>query len=1029
MVPERLIVRNFMCYREQVPPLDLRGISIACLAGNNGSGKSALLDAITWALWGETRLHSDKDVVALGATEMMVELIFSVAEQRYRVIRRHGISGRGKNPTTQLDFQIEAGDGWNSLTGAAKAATQQAITTTLRMTHELFSHSAFLRQGRADAFTSSQPANRKKILGEILGLAAYESYEARAKANVARLEAEIKGAEGRLAVLASTAALRDQRATLHEQASARCDEATRQLAHLQDELNAAHAALHALESAQRQLGERRAEQARLRQDRAQSASELERARQRIAEGSALVARRAEIRAGVSELQSATARQQHLVAMHQRYDQLRIAVDAQRHEVIQEQHRHENAVARLSERLAHLRERAARAPQLARELSALQAQLEPLRGLDGQREHLRAERSELQRQRADYHQLDLRRSELRHTIEARAQLLHADRDALLQRIRQGEERLRGEAALEQAEQAASDAIARGHDNAQRQAGARAVLERLAGERGELEARQARFKHEGELMRARREALSEAPAGRVPICPHCGMPLDEANRLRLLAEYDGELARLRAGYVEVREARQRIDGATQEQHAQLAALERQAGELNDSRTELARIRQSRHELGELRARLDQHERPRLAEIDGLLARRDFEQSARSELITIEARLGERGSIVALDQALQRVDEGLERIEHALEQRNALQLALQGREAALAEIQADDLALFETERDRDALQRAWDLGEIAATPRARLLELEAQLAPLADVPAQFAAALATVQRLAHWDDEARQLAEAERSLELEQLRAQHADATLANLDAALVACDAQLEQLRQTLHTLRDAPARCDALTHEVRHAREALASLQRDVGERRAELEASKQAVTEHASVRQEQAGLAQRQQRFQTLVRAFGKKGIQAMLIERALPEIEAEANALLRMMSDNHLQVQFVTQYPGVGDRIIESLEIRISDDMGMRDYLAYSGGEAFRIDFAIRIALSKLLARRAGAHLETLFIDEGFGTQDAQGRDRLVDAITSIQQEFRRILVVTHIQELRDMFPVHIEITKTAEGSRWQIV
>ena len=94
------------------------------------------------------------------------------------------------------------------------------------------------------------------------------------------------------------------------------------------------------------------------------------------------------------------------------------------------------------------------------------------------------------------------------------------------------------------------------------------------------------------------------------------------------------------------------------------------------------------------------------------------------------------------------------------------------------------------------------------------------------------------------------------------------------------------------------------------------------------------------------------------------------------------------------------------------------------RPYEMYSGGEAFRVNFAIRVALSKMLARRAGAHLRTLFIDEGFGTQDEDGRGKLVEAITAIQEDFDLILVITHIDELRDAFPVHVIVEKTANGS-----
>jgi exonuclease SbcC len=109
---------------------------------------------------------------------------------------------------------------------------------------------------------------------------------------------------------------------------------------------------------------------------------------------------------------------------------------------------------------------------------------------------------------------------------------------------------------------------------------------------------------------------------------------------------------------------------------------------------------------------------------------------------------------------------------------------------------------------------------------------------------------------------------------------------------------------------------------------------------------------------------------------------------------------------------------------VTETLDIEIADELGTRGYEMYSGGEAFRINFAIRVALSKMLARRAGAHLRTLFIDEGFGSQDEDGRNKLVEAINIIQADFDMILVITHIEELRDSFPVHVVVEKTQEGS-----
>ncbi|MBG7617286.1 MAG: SMC family ATPase, partial [Chloroflexi bacterium] len=164
--------------------------------------------------------------------------------------------------------------------------------------------------------------------------------------------------------------------------------------------------------------------------------------------------------------------------------------------------------------------------------------------------------------------------------------------------------------------------------------------------------------------------------------------------------------------------------------------------------------------------------------------------------------------------------------------------------------------------------------------------------------------------------------------------------------------------------------------------------------------------------------------YKELAKAFGKKGIQAILIGTALPEIENEANHLLERMTEGRFRIRLKPQRTTKKGDLQETLDIFISDELGTRSYEMFSGGEAFRIDFAIRIALSKLLANRAGAPLPTLIIDEGFGTQDSVGIDRLKEAISSIQQDFKKIFVITHLEELKDSFPTRIEVTKTVKGS-----
>ena len=166
--------------------------------------------------------------------------------------------------------------------------------------------------------------------------------------------------------------------------------------------------------------------------------------------------------------------------------------------------------------------------------------------------------------------------------------------------------------------------------------------------------------------------------------------------------------------------------------------------------------------------------------------------------------------------------------------------------------------------------------------------------------------------------------------------------------------------------------------------------------------------------------------FQELVSALGRQGVQAMLIETVVPQLEEQTNLLLGRMTDNRMHVKLETQRERRTCRgePIETLEINVNDELGPRGYEMYSGGEAFRVNLAFRIALSKVLAQRVGAPLPTLFIDEGFGTQDASGRESILDALAAIQNDFEKIIVITHLDDMKEAFPVRIEVQKDSHGS-----
>jgi exonuclease SbcC len=124
MIPIRLSLRNFMPYRDNVPTLDFTGIHTVSICGDNGNGKSAIVDAMTWALWGETRAKRDDDLIHQGQNEMEVEFEFAIGKQNYRIIRKHSRpKHRGASGQSSLNFQIAAGSSFRAIDGDTIAKT------------------------------------------------------------------------------------------------------------------------------------------------------------------------------------------------------------------------------------------------------------------------------------------------------------------------------------------------------------------------------------------------------------------------------------------------------------------------------------------------------------------------------------------------------------------------------------------------------------------------------------------------------------------------------------------------------------------------------------------------------------------------------------------------------------------------------------------------------------------------------------------------------------------------------------------
>src|SRR5512142_1866280 len=217
MIPLRLRIAGFLSYREPVE-IDFSSFDLACISGHNGAGKSSLLDAITWALFGTARRRDDA-IVNLQSKAAEVTLTFEYEGSIYRIQRA---LPRGK--TTVLEFQVLEAQGgaaaeqvraeggaahprfrlpehpsWRPLTERVMRDTQRRIEDTLRLDYETFVNASFFLQGKADHFTQQPPGKRKDVLGTILGLEVWEQYKARAAERRRKLEDDLLITDHRLA--------------------------------------------------------------------------------------------------------------------------------------------------------------------------------------------------------------------------------------------------------------------------------------------------------------------------------------------------------------------------------------------------------------------------------------------------------------------------------------------------------------------------------------------------------------------------------------------------------------------------------------------------------------------------------------------------------------------------------------------------------------------------------------------------------------------------------------------------------------
>ncbi len=186
MIPRRLRLKGFMCYRDDIE-ISFRGPSTWVLYGPNGAGKSALLDAMVYALYGEHRLgrQKDQELIHHQENELLVEFDFAIGDDEYRVKRTYSrkqkkgsvlamhLHGPNAPDLTRTGEQVMPPTG-------SEGGLKEWVDRIIGLDSRTFTFSILLQQGKSDALLKSGGAERHRMLAQIIDLSPYERLYLRA---------------------------------------------------------------------------------------------------------------------------------------------------------------------------------------------------------------------------------------------------------------------------------------------------------------------------------------------------------------------------------------------------------------------------------------------------------------------------------------------------------------------------------------------------------------------------------------------------------------------------------------------------------------------------------------------------------------------------------------------------------------------------------------------------------------------------------------------------------------------------------
>ena len=1010
MRPLELFIEGFTSFRHQ-QRLDFSELDLFAITGATGAGKSSLLDAMTYALFGTTTRSGKQvsDLVSQGSENLKVQLHFAVGSAQYRVTRRWRY--RPKSPENKVILETWQNGDWETL-GTSIVAVQNTIEQILGMDFDTFTRAIILPQGKFDEFIKGDTSKRREILRQLAGFEIFEQMRKEANELAKLLKQEREMVERQLAELSAPQA--------DEVASRRS-----QLLSIEQNLPQFE---QAVMNAQKALDEEE-----------QLFSQISRSRELQQELAKLNANSRDIESlalSLGRAQIADRLQGDWALVQEACKQYEIAINAAK--LVQEQLiKVQTELAKQQQRVDEARATyEVKAPQIKEREDALAA----AKVYEEQRNQLDKEVALAQnnlQEKLRHLQAAEKEMETVNTKMQGAGLRLTQAVALLEQYSAGGDR------LDKLQQIAPllmefKLITKQQKSHQQQLN-KAVAERQNIQHNysqislRLEVAEVRLKECGDELEVAERANAEAArldsvtAVRMSLnsgdmCPVCGGVHPESDRLPSLPTSNiVDLAPLREKIATANQVFLAIQRGAVEAKSALSAIHQKESEialtlkemlntvaklhqqitlvLNESQWEASQLQQELVILKESDCKYretEQQFQQISVEYDKFQQMFNFaEKTKLAKQKEYEEAIGESDR---RQQQLQTCVNALYQITKYQPYVNLVQALEKDKQELVALIKAAETSYQTAQHNTiQAMERDKQIAETVEQALAKKQQLnlrwKAKLIEVELTEEIFLAAIVPAKEQSKWEIAIREHRESKIQLDTREK-------DLSEVIAGKTTDENIVAKVRSEKHTAQE----------NFKQANNNRAQLL-------AWIQVAEQNLEQAERLSQQITNFTEQEDTYHTLAQNLKSNEFQSYILEHLEAELVGSATLILQELTENRYALK------------IQDGEYWVADNWNggeARRVRTLSGGETFATSLSMALALSEKLSQ--GAQLGSLFLDEGFGTLDAETLESVTQILESLRQQDRLIGVITHVRGLGERLPAQVKVYKSPQGSRIEI-